>query len=456
MRASNEKLLTWLNYYGLMRKARVPVGNASRTAQLSDEEAIALLAAHVNAATEVQAGNAAASAAGQEMAKSILNAIPFGSLLSSVLDIAVAVIAPFFKINTQQGCDEHKCKGNVDYDRRHYVGIYPPPGRRWPGTGPTTPLVSYLHDGFVFPLRTQTSCRLVPASGRFTTTPEDIRNGRWGNISSSACDVRVISRSRKDGDHDYTTQWEVIPADDLYPGKALGVDATRYRWEPAVRKFRNYSVMPRAWKSVGLLAEGTKTKPWNQPNTYFYRKWAATRMLRWLQDAVPCPNLICLSSVISAIGNPPTAAIAASIPDPKTAAKMGSLWFASLYYMHKDFNDLATANPSKAQTVLRSLGAAKALSKVGYRKSTSQEDRPYGLVWWSVSRELSFAQLKRALVLLSQKTATLTPSGHLATRVRWQPTVEQQAQSEAPSSNLPTILGVLSVGGLLVYALAKR
>lgn len=395
MRADNQRLMTWLNYYGMMRLSLMKVGDAAHAARLDPEEATEYFQAYVNTALSRRAIAAADSEAAMDKAKTILSVIPFGAILTTVLDIALAVITPWFNINKQFGCDEHKCKGNIDYDRRHYTGIYPPPGRRTPGAGAGTPIQRFFHDGLVFPLK-PTGCDMaIPKSGQFKVNARD--NSKWKLLCSRNLPIRYV------GDFTY----EVIPAADLYPGKAFGVLALRYVWESSVRKFRNRRSFPR--HLAGVIPEGSKGAAWaSAPNTFWYRTWAITRLLRWLQDAVPCRNLVCLSSTLTAMRE-----LGPELEDPQTARKTGGMWFASLYYMHKDFSVLVSRiGRQKTNIVLQQVGAGAAIGEFAKPQTTTNEDKPYGWPWWRVSKLLSFEQLSNALV----KMAPHDPRGGMTAR----------------------------------------
>jgi hypothetical protein len=469
MRADNSKLLTWLNYYGLLRKQGVVPGEADRISRLDDEGRIEYFNALSQTGLMAAAQSAAAQAAGQDLAKAVMSAIPFATVLTSFLDIATAIITPFFKINKQQGCDESKCKGNVDYDRRHYTGIYPPPGRRWPGSGAGRPIQYAWNDGYVFPT-TPSWFSALPTSGRFTEvvfsgygdgvddSGTSTINGRTfdtGRDLGSFVSARKISSS-KSGETK-TNVWEMTPLSKLYPGSAIGCQAIRYWWESSVSKFRNKTKFPKVLQ--GVIPEGSKSNAWDSPrNSFWYRTWAATRLLRWLQDAVPCRNLICLASVVQ--GFQDTKYTPGLLDDPLTGMKLGSLWFASVYYMHKDFNDLATAKgASNVQSILSKIGASSAAAAVATRSQGGSQEHPYNWSWYPVSKKLSFAQLQQMLGLLSMQTATISPlalSLLQQGRVQLPQNSQSSNQAGASSVNPLLLLGGLSAGALLLYALLKR
>jgi hypothetical protein len=114
-----------------------------------------------------------------------------------------------------------------------------------------------------------------------------------------------------------------------------------------------------AYSGSADVPKGNAAAPWlDKGNNWYWRAWQTRCLLRWLEGKMPCSTLMCVGDTMRQIFNGMKSSLAGEsadherrsscavrVPALRFAKEVGSRWYASIYFMHKDIWGLAQQLP---------------------------------------------------------------------------------------------------------------
>ena len=316
-----EKLsaINWLQYYGISRMLGSSPAEAAGICNMVPEDSAVAFDAVLASSQQMESMRGAGAQAAVGVIGNVVGAVPVIGAVGSILVQAVGWLVKLVAKSQVWGC-EKSCKR---YDPRNLIPLCPPPIGKWQGS--MNYLIWTMHDGLIH--------------DGLGAPDSELALGRY---------IGVYARHE--------------------PHCDKGARRTAYERDEEIRKLKDKAEMRTVHGTASLktcfyrgaadIPKGNHSAPWKEKgNNWYWRAWQVRCLMRWLEWKMPCSILMCIGDTMRQMYKGTLYALAGSskydktklcknvVPARRFAQQIGSRWYASVYYMHKDIWDMAQQLP---------------------------------------------------------------------------------------------------------------
>jgi len=303
---TSEKLKTinWLQYYGITRMLGSTPGQSVLISNMPVEQSVLAFESIVAASRQRAQANEAPSEYLGATIGNLAGAIPVIGGLMSIVIRGAGWVARLAIRSQQWGCSK-SCKR---YDARNLINLCPPPLTQYQKG--MDHIVRALNDGLV-----------VDGLGT-PNSPDDL--GR---------SVGVVGY--REPNCDAGARQKATTINEEYRKASNPAWTSAYRFAPTI-------------------AKGDRAVPYrSQGNNWYWRAYCVGQLERWLERKMPCNILMCVGDTMRNLYEGTRSGIDSALNPPSPVRReawdfgrrVGSRWYASIYYMHKDIWDFSQQLP---------------------------------------------------------------------------------------------------------------